>query len=99
MIKNVRFAIAFDLNIEMLTKNYGDPYNGAYGEIKRYLADKGFDRQQGSLYYGNEHVDAVKAVLAVSSMSREFTWFAPSVSDIRLLRIEDDDDLSPALNP
>ncbi len=97
MVKNVRFAIAFDLNIEMLTKNYGTPYNGAYGEIKKFLAGKGFDRQQGSLYYGNDNVDAVKAVLAVSAMSKAFSWFAPSVADIRLLRIEDDDDLSPAL--
>lgn len=97
MVKNVRFAVAFDLNIEMLTKNYGDPYNEAYGEIKKFLAGKGFDRQQGSLYYGNDTVDAVKAVLAVSAMAKAFPWFAPSVSDIRLLRIEDDDDLSPAL--
>lgn len=97
MVKDIRFAVAFDLNIEVLAKNYGAPYNGAYGEIKKFLAARGFDRQQGSLYYGNDSVDAVKAVLAVSAMSRAFPWFAPSVSDIRLLRIEDDDDLSPAL--
>jgi virulence-associated protein VapD len=31
------YAIAFDMDIESLRTNYGDPYNNAYMEIKRVL--------------------------------------------------------------
>ena len=29
------FAIAFDMDINALSKNYGEPYNNAYYEIKK----------------------------------------------------------------
>ena len=29
------FAIAFDMDINALGKNYGEPYNNAYYEIKK----------------------------------------------------------------
>lgn len=31
------FAIAFDMDINALSKNYGEPYNNAYYEIKKLL--------------------------------------------------------------
>ena len=93
-----RYAIAFDLKIEMLRQTYGESYNNAYMDIKKFLETKGFDNQQGSLYYGKEGVNAVSAVMAVSAMAKKFSWLAPSVRDIRLLRIENDDDLMPALD-
>jgi len=43
-------------------------------------------------------VDAVTCVLAVQELSRTFPWFAASVRDIRMLRIEDNNDLKPALD-
>ena len=58
----------------------------------------GFSRQQGSVYFGDvEKVDAVKCVLAVQDLTRKFPWFAASVEDIRMLRIEDNNDLMPAI--
>jgi len=91
------YAIAFDMDIEALRLNYGDPYNNAYTEIGKVLQRNGFVRQQSSVYFGNENINAVTCVLAVIDLSRSLQWFAGSVRDIRMLRIEELNDLMPAV--
>jgi virulence-associated protein VapD len=91
------YAIAFDMDIESLRQHYGDPYNNAYLEIRRVLERYGFRWQQGSTYFGNETVNAVSCVMAAMELSRTLPWFAPSVRDIRMLRIEEFNDLMPAV--
>jgi len=91
------YAIAFDMDIEQLRTNYGDPYNNAYLEIRRALQSHGFTWQQGSVYFGGETVTAVTCVLAAIDLARSFSWFAASVRDIRMLRIEELNDLMPAI--
>jgi virulence-associated protein VapD len=91
------YAIAFDMDIEALRLNYGDPYNNAYTEIGKVLQRNGFVRQQGSVYFGNENINAVTCVLAAIDLSRSLPWFAGSVRDIRMLRIEELNDLMPAV--
>jgi virulence-associated protein VapD len=95
--KERMYAIAFDMDIESLKLNYGDPYNNAYSEIGRVLQKNGFTRQQGSVYFGNENINAVTCVLAAIEVSKSFPWFATSVRDIRMLRIEELNDLMPAV--
>ncbi len=94
------FAVAFDLDTETLSQTYGAAsFKNAYADIKKFLLSKGFDWQQGSVYFGNpEKIDAVKCVLAVQELSKTYPWFAASVRDIRMLRIEDNNDLRPALD-
>jgi virulence-associated protein VapD len=92
------YAVAFDLDTEILRQTYGDPANNAYGEIKRFLLNRGFEWQQGSVYFGNaERINAVTCVIVINEMSRALPWFAASVRDIRMLRIEENNDLTPAL--
>jgi virulence-associated protein VapD len=91
------YAIAFDMDIEQLRTNYGDPYNNAYLEIRRVLQRHGFAWQQGSVYFGGESVTAVTCVLASIDLARSLPWFAASVRDIRMLRIEELNDLMPAV--
>ncbi len=91
------YAITFDMDIESLKLNYGDPYNNAYGEIRKVLQKKGFTWQQGSIYFGGESINAVTCVMAVIELSRVLPWFAASVRDIRMLRIEEFNDLMPAV--
>jgi virulence-associated protein VapD len=91
------YAIAFDMDIEQLRTNYGDPYNNAYLEIRRVLQRHGFTWQQGSVYFGGPDVTAVTCVLAALDLSRILPWFAASVRDIRMLRIEELNDLMPAV--
>src|SRR6266436_4908879 len=91
------YAIAFDMDIEQLRANYGDPYNNAYLEIRKVLQKHGFTWQQGSVYFGDERINAVTCVLAVIDLSKTLPWFAASVRDIRMLRIEELNDLMPAV--
>lgn len=92
------YAIAFDLDTQALQNSYGKPsWQNAYGEIKAALVAKGFAWQQGSVYFGDETMTAVKCVLAVQAVSAAMPWFKVSVKDIRMLRIEEMNDLAPAL--
>jgi len=93
------YAIVFDLDQDTLEKTYHVPsFTNAYADIKKLLESYGFNRQQGSVYFGDvSKVDAVTCVLAVMDLAKQNPWFAPSVSDIRMLRIEDNNDLMPAV--
>jgi len=91
------YAIAFDLDIESLRRAYGDPYNNAYGEIRTVLKAARLHLQQGSVYFGDDKINAVTCVLAAIDLSRSLPWFAASVRDIRMLRIEELNDLMPAV--
>jgi virulence-associated protein VapD len=91
------YAIAFDMDIEQLRTNYGDPDNNAYLEIRRVLQRHGFAWQQGSVYFGGDSVTAVTCVLAAIDLAQQLPWFAASVRDIRMLRIEELNDLMPAV--
>ncbi len=91
------YAIAFDMDIESLRSQYGDPYNNAYTEIRRLLQQHGFRWQQGSVYFGGDEINAVTCVLAAQHLARQLPWFAASVRDIRMLRIEEMNDLMPAV--
>jgi virulence-associated protein VapD len=91
------YAIAFDMDIESLRLNYGDPYNNAYMEIRKVLQEHGFHWQQGSTYFGDESINAVTCVLAAIDLARKLPWFSASVRDIRMLRIEELNDLMPAV--
>lgn len=95
--EGVVYAIAFDLEIDLLRAHYGDPYNGAYQEIRKVLERHGFTRQQGSVYFGTGAVTAVGCVLAAQDLARSLPWFAACVRDIRMLRIEEQNDLLPAI--
>jgi virulence-associated protein VapD len=95
----IMYAITFDLDMENLKATYhNDSYTNAYTEISRVLVEEfGFDWQQGSVYFGGTTVDAVTCVMAAQELATRFDWFTPSVRDIRMLRIEDNNDLTPAI--
>ena|ERR1700730_8746665 len=93
------YAIAFDLDTAALAQEYpGNAYNNAYAEIRTFLTSRGFGWQQGSVYFGSEGVTPVTAVLAIRDFARTHPWFCTAVvRDIRMLRIEENNDLTPAL--
>ncbi|MCQ9326734.1 virulence factor [Neisseria dentiae] len=92
------YAIAFDLDTAVLQGLYpNDSWQNAYGDVKKTLLTLGFNHQQGSVYFGNSDITAVTCVLAAQKLSQTYPWFKPSVSDIRMLRIEEMNDLAPAL--
>ena len=89
----------FDLDPDSLAKaNPGQNYTNAYADIKNVLEPHGFEQQQGGVYFGNvAKVDAVICVLAAMDVAAKLPWLAPAIKDIRMLRIEDDTDLMPAI--
>jgi virulence-associated protein VapD len=94
----VTYAISFDLDTKALQEGYPtQSWQNAYADIARFLRNKGFDRQQGSVYFRDDSVDVVICKIAVQELTFEYPWFAPSVRDIRMLRIEDNNDLMPAI--
>ncbi len=91
------YAIAFDMDIEQLRVHNGDPYNNAYLEVRRVLERHQFQWQQGSVYFGAPTVTAAAVTVAVIDLTTELPWFAASVRDIRMLRIEELNDLMPVV--
>ena len=57
----------------------------------------GFTRRQESVYFADDTVDAVRCVLAVHGLSRNDVRSLPAVYGTGMLRIEDNNDLMPAL--
>jgi virulence-associated protein VapD len=93
-----QLAIMIDFDTSILKDSYHNAlWQNAYNDVGRTLREHGFDRMQGSVYFGNDNVDAIICVLAVQQLRAEFDWFAPAVKDIRMLRIEDNNDLMPAV--
>jgi virulence-associated protein VapD len=93
------YAIAFDLDTAQLQQEYPNAsWQNAYGDIRKTLIPLGFTWQQGSVYFGDKDlIDAVKCVVAAQTLSKEYPWFKNCVRDIRMLRIEELNDLAPAL--
>lgn len=83
------YAIAFDLKIDDLKKNYGEPYNRAYDEIRQELELLGFEWTQGSVYISkNENNNLTYVYKAINKLST-IEWFKKSVRDIRAFKVED----------
>ncbi len=97
--KTLLYAIIFALDSEALRVNHPalPPWQEASVEIGRLLTDGGFVRQQGNVWFGGERINAVTCVRTAQRLARELPWFAASVRDFRMLRIEDADDLRPAI--
>ena len=87
------YMITFDLDTKKLEEVYpGKNYTDAYDDIRDYLTKNGFTHQQGSSYFG-EDVNAATCVKIALRLQKKHKWLVPCASDIRMLRIEEDNDL------
>lgn len=92
------YAIVCDFDTEMLKQPYPDQsWNNAYSDIRTYLTARGFEWKQGSAYFGDESIDSVRCLRVVQRLAKKFSWFTPSVRDIRMLRVEENNDLREAI--
>ena len=93
------YAVVFDFDTDTLQQLYPNAsWRNAYTDVRSYLTSRGFAWMQGSTYFGDETIDAVRCVRAVQRLARKYDWFTPSVRDIRMLRIEENNDLTIALD-
>lgn len=92
------YAIAFDMNTHALQEFYpSDNWRNAYDDIAREFKAHNFERQQQSLYFGVRGTTPVHCVLAVQAIKQKYPWFVQSVRDLRMMRIEESNDLMPAI--
>jgi virulence-associated protein VapD len=93
------YAIVFDFDTETLEQLYPNAsWRNAYTDVRSYLTQRGFEWKQGITYFGDDTVDAVRCVRIVQRLSAKYPWFKPAVRDIRMLRIEENNDLLVALD-
>lgn len=83
------YAIAFDLKIDDLKKEYGEPYNKAYDEIRQELESLGFEWTQGSVYINRDNKNSLTTVYKAINKLSQIKWFKQSVRDIRAFKVED----------
>lgn len=92
------YAITFELDTAVLKELYpSESWQNAYSDIKGVLESCGFTQQQGGVYFGNRDITVVQCVLAAQRLSQTYSWFKPTASNIKMLRIEELNDLAPAL--
>ncbi|WP_157602320.1 virulence factor [Sphingomonas sp. PR090111-T3T-6A] len=93
------YAITFDLDGKIAEAMCGANWRGTcYAKIQTVFAEHGFGRVQGSVYFGDQDSDAVRCVLAVQDVDRRFAWFGRAVKDLRMLRVDENNDLLPLLS-
>lgn len=83
------YAIAFDLKTDDLKREYGEPYNKAYDEIRQELEAVGFEWTQGSVYISTENKNNLATVYKAINRLSKIDWFKKSVRDIRAFKVED----------
>ena len=86
------FAIAFDMEIAAIRKNYKKHPSAAYAEIERTLSKYGFERIQESTYAAK--TDDMSNLFSAISALRDLVWFGPSVKNIRAFRMENGSDFT-----
>lgn len=93
------YAILFDLDTNCLNVNYQlDNHNNAYKSIRDFMEKNGFKWKQGSVYFGDETINAVNCVIIIQKLAKEYPWFSTCCKDVRMLRIEENNDLLPAIS-
>lgn len=96
--RKTMYAIAFDLETELLQEHYpAASWQNGYRDVRRVLEAEGFIWQQGSVYFGDDTVNPVKCVLTAQRLTRELPWFEAVARDVPMLRIEENNDLGPAI--
>ena len=83
------YAIAFDLKIDDLKREYGEPYNKAYDEVRQELEKLGFEWTQGSVYINRDEKNTLTTVYKAITRLSNISWFKKSVRDIRAFKVED----------
>jgi len=92
------YAITFNIDTNCRKDlHINDSLTDTYDCIRKFMEVNNFSWQQENVYYGNNKVDTVSCVLTIQSLAKRYPWFTACVKDIRMLRIEENTNLMPAL--
>ena len=56
------YGISFELNLEVLKKEYGNSYHCAYEEVRHELGNVGFEWTHGSVYINKSNENSLTTV-------------------------------------
>ncbi len=90
------YAVTFDINKNYLTDN-NITNSSMYNNIRKFLEKRNFKWQQGSVYFGDETINAVTCVTTIQELAKTHPEFATCVKNVRMLKIEEFNDLMPAI--
>lgn len=93
------YAVTFDIDTNCIKEQFEDLSisNEIYGKIKKFMMANNFEWKQGSVYFGNEKINAVTCVTTVQKLAKEVPQLTACVRDIRMLKIEEYNDLLSAI--
>lgn len=92
------YAVTFDIDTNCLNNKYHNTSStNAYSDIRKFMENNNFTWVQGSVYFGNEKINAVNCVIIIQNLAKKYPWFSACVKDVRMLRIEENNDLMPAI--
>lgn len=81
MSARVRKAINFDLDTKALKEFYpGKDYRAAYGEIKNFMENIGFEHRQWSGYISIKALDQKEIARNVKKIAQKFPWLSQCVN-------------------
>lgn len=93
------YAVTFDFDVEMLERLYDSAsWRNAYTDVRSFFEENGFEHKQGSVYFARDDIDALECAAIVQDLAETYDWFTPSLRDIRMLRIEENNDLMTILD-
>ena len=90
------YAVLIDLDTDSLLEY--EKLNNVNQQIKIYMIENGFIWKQGNIYFGNKNITAVNCVVVIQKLAQKYSWFSTCVKEVRMLRIEENTDLLPALS-
>ncbi len=90
------YAVTFDIDTNCLADNDYNPPK-IYADIRKFMENNDFTWRQGSVYFGNESINAVTCVTTIQRLAKALPIFAACVKDVRMLKIEENNDLMPAV--
>ena len=87
--------ISFDLDVDVTAAAHPRGYRQAYRDIETTLADFSFRRIQQSVYLTDEA--AIGNIFQALEALKALSWFPGAVTDIRVFRVEDWSNVTPAI--
>ena len=90
------YAVLIDLDTDSLLEY--EKLNNVNQQIKIYMIENGFIWKQGNIYFGNKNITAVNCVVVIQKLAQKYSWFSTYPKEVRMLRIEENTDLLPALS-
>ena len=93
------YAVALEFDAQRLEEHYPNrSWRNAYRDLGRFFDGLDFENKYGTFYVSPEGAGPVECILAVQDLAKLYAWFTPSLKHIRLVRIEEDVDLMPAID-